>query len=244
MFRSAVMCELGVIGEAANTLSDKFKTERPEIPWRSIADLRNVLTHHYWDTVWALIEQTLDDDLGLLRRSIVGSGDHLDPVVRGKPGRVAAGLEAHRHDVEARGHRRHRPDLRTGEQRAGDEWDAAGRAGASLRRPPPPVVVAVADAGHGWLLSDDLPKVDVVMRQSHGRAHLAAWGITTEAKEGTQTASWRTCEAITETATSLAQDHHPESRLVRAFTPEMGGHPACTSDRISPITGPLSPGFP
>jgi len=75
MFRSAVMRELGVIGEAANSLSDEFKTERPEIPWRSIVDLRNVLTHHYWDTAWALIEQILDDDLGLLRRSIVGSGE-------------------------------------------------------------------------------------------------------------------------------------------------------------------------
>jgi len=75
MYRSAVMRELGVIGEAANTLSDEFKIDRPEIPWRSIVDLRNVLTHHYWDTTWALIEQILDDDLGQLRRSIVGSGE-------------------------------------------------------------------------------------------------------------------------------------------------------------------------
>lgn len=74
MFRSAVMRELGVIGEAVNALSDEFKTERPDIPWRSIVDLRNVLTHHYWDTAWALIEQILDDNLGLLRRSLVGSG--------------------------------------------------------------------------------------------------------------------------------------------------------------------------
>lgn len=70
MFRSAVMRELGVIGEAANALSDEFKSQRPEIPWRSIVDLRNVLTHHYWDTAWALIEQILDDDLGQLRRSV------------------------------------------------------------------------------------------------------------------------------------------------------------------------------
>jgi uncharacterized protein with HEPN domain len=73
MFRSAVMRELGVIGEAAKALSDEFKTERPDIPWRSIVELRNVLTHHYWDTAWALIEQILDEDLGLLRRSITGS---------------------------------------------------------------------------------------------------------------------------------------------------------------------------
>jgi uncharacterized protein with HEPN domain len=74
MFRSAVMRELGVIGEAVNALSDEFTSTRPEIPWRSIVDLRNVLTHHYWDTAWALIEQILDDDLGQLRRSIARSG--------------------------------------------------------------------------------------------------------------------------------------------------------------------------
>lgn len=70
MFRSAVMRELGVIGEVVNGLSDDFTGARPGIPWRSIADLRNVLTHHYWDTAWALVEQVLDDDLGRLRQSV------------------------------------------------------------------------------------------------------------------------------------------------------------------------------
>ncbi len=79
MFRSAVMRELGIIGEAVNGLSDEFKIKRPEIPWRSIVELRNVLTHHYWDTVWGLIEQILDDDLGKLRRSIASSGILLSP---------------------------------------------------------------------------------------------------------------------------------------------------------------------
>ncbi len=73
MFRSAVMRELAVIGDAVNGLSDEFKIKRPGLPWRSIVDLRNVLTHHYWDTAWALIEQILDDDLGELRRSISGT---------------------------------------------------------------------------------------------------------------------------------------------------------------------------
>ena len=74
MYRSAVMRELGVIGEAVKGLSDPFKTSRPEIPWRSIVDLRNVLTHHYWDTAWPLIEQILDEDLGQLQRSITNGG--------------------------------------------------------------------------------------------------------------------------------------------------------------------------
>ena len=78
MFRSAVMRELGVIGEAVNALSDEFKAKRPEIAWRSIVALRNVLNHHYWDTAWALIEQILDDDLAQLRRSVASHG--LSPI--------------------------------------------------------------------------------------------------------------------------------------------------------------------
>jgi uncharacterized protein with HEPN domain len=73
-YRSAVMRELGVIGEAINGLSDGLRSEYPEIPWRSIVGLRNVLSHHYWDTSWALIEQVLNDDLKRLRRSIVSVG--------------------------------------------------------------------------------------------------------------------------------------------------------------------------
>ncbi|MDA8025086.1 MAG: DUF86 domain-containing protein [Actinomycetota bacterium] len=72
MYRSAVMRELGIIGEAVNGLSDEFRSERPEIPWRSIVGLRNILTHQYWDTSWALIEQILDEDLKRLQRSMVG----------------------------------------------------------------------------------------------------------------------------------------------------------------------------
>ena len=81
MFRSAVMRELAVIGEAVNGLSDGFKTSRPEIPWRSIVDLRNVLTHHYWDTAWALIEHLLDDELEELRRSVAKSFMSTGPLV-------------------------------------------------------------------------------------------------------------------------------------------------------------------
>ncbi|WP_082058439.1 MULTISPECIES: HepT-like ribonuclease domain-containing protein [Acidithrix] len=42
--------QIGVIGEAVNGLSDEFRSERPEIPWRSIIGMCNILTHQYWDT--------------------------------------------------------------------------------------------------------------------------------------------------------------------------------------------------
>lgn len=38
---------LEIIGEAARRLSDPFRARHPEIPWRSIIGLRNVLAHEY-----------------------------------------------------------------------------------------------------------------------------------------------------------------------------------------------------
>ena len=38
---------LEIIGEAANSLSEDFRTQHPGIPWRDIIGLRVVLAHHY-----------------------------------------------------------------------------------------------------------------------------------------------------------------------------------------------------
>lgn len=37
---------LEIIGESANTLTDEFRAEHPDVPWRDIG-LRIVLAHHY-----------------------------------------------------------------------------------------------------------------------------------------------------------------------------------------------------
>jgi uncharacterized protein with HEPN domain len=37
---------LEIIGEAANSLSEDFRTQHPAIPWRDIIGLRVVLAHH------------------------------------------------------------------------------------------------------------------------------------------------------------------------------------------------------
>lgn len=45
--RLAVERLLEIIGEAATSLSEDFRTQRPGIPWRDIIGLRVVLAHHY-----------------------------------------------------------------------------------------------------------------------------------------------------------------------------------------------------
>jgi uncharacterized protein with HEPN domain len=38
---------LEIIGEAANSLSEEFRSRHPGVPWRDIIGLRVVLAHHY-----------------------------------------------------------------------------------------------------------------------------------------------------------------------------------------------------
>lgn len=58
------MRNLEVIGEAASQLSEDFKSNHPEVPWREIKNFRNVVAHRYWqlnmERVWDIIEHKLD----------------------------------------------------------------------------------------------------------------------------------------------------------------------------------------
>lgn len=62
-YRSAVLRELGVIGEAAANLSDDFKATHRTVPWRAIIGLRNQIVHEYWDTAWMICEDVIHRDL-------------------------------------------------------------------------------------------------------------------------------------------------------------------------------------
>jgi len=60
----AVVCNLEVIGEAARKLPSEIKAKSPEIEWRKIAGLRNILTHEYFgintQIVWDVVENKLE----------------------------------------------------------------------------------------------------------------------------------------------------------------------------------------
>lgn len=70
MYRAAVLHELMIIGDAASHLSEAFKDARPEISWKDVIGLRVQLAHHYWDTQWARIEQTIMEDLPTLKAAL------------------------------------------------------------------------------------------------------------------------------------------------------------------------------
>jgi uncharacterized protein with HEPN domain len=55
----ATAYRLLAIGEAAKGLDDSIKTRNPDIPWRQIVGLRNILAHEYFIRESAIIWQTV-----------------------------------------------------------------------------------------------------------------------------------------------------------------------------------------
>jgi uncharacterized protein with HEPN domain len=62
--------QLQIIGEAAARITPDLRENYPEVPWRQIIGMRNVLTHGYFDIdldiVWSVVER----DLGKLRSQV------------------------------------------------------------------------------------------------------------------------------------------------------------------------------
>jgi uncharacterized protein with HEPN domain len=57
---------LEIVGEAANRLSKEFQEAHPEIPWRKMVGLRNVLIHEYGEIDHALVWTVVQEHLPVL----------------------------------------------------------------------------------------------------------------------------------------------------------------------------------
>lgn len=64
LVQSAVERQFGILGEAARRLSDEFRQSQPNIDWRRIIGLRNILAHQYDEirqqTIWTIITSQLE----------------------------------------------------------------------------------------------------------------------------------------------------------------------------------------
>jgi uncharacterized protein with HEPN domain len=59
MLVQSVLYNFVIIGEAAANIPDEIKDVHPEIPWRTMADMRNVMAHEYFQVNLAVVWQTL-----------------------------------------------------------------------------------------------------------------------------------------------------------------------------------------
>ncbi len=72
-WQDAIIRNLEIIGEATKRLSKPLKEQYPDIPWRNIAGLRDVLIHDYMgidlESVWNVVENDLPPLKEQLKRS-------------------------------------------------------------------------------------------------------------------------------------------------------------------------------
>jgi uncharacterized protein with HEPN domain len=63
----AVIRQLEIIGEAAKRLSSQALSRRPDVPWRQVAGMRDVLIHNYMGVDLERVWNVVQADLPLLR---------------------------------------------------------------------------------------------------------------------------------------------------------------------------------
>ena len=69
---SAVERKFIIIGEAVKHIPGEIKDSYPSIPWRQMADMRNLVAHFYWGvnpgTLWTTLHQDLPALVPLLKK--------------------------------------------------------------------------------------------------------------------------------------------------------------------------------
>jgi len=68
--RDALLYNLLILGEAVKGLGDETKARRPEVPWRQIGGLRDVLAHEYYRIDLTEIEKIVNNDLPALKSAV------------------------------------------------------------------------------------------------------------------------------------------------------------------------------
>ncbi len=70
LIQRGVERNLEVIGEAAKRLSQPLRSEHPDVPWRAMAGLRDILSHAYHRVDIDLVWETVADAVPKLRAAV------------------------------------------------------------------------------------------------------------------------------------------------------------------------------
>ncbi len=88
MRQSAVIRQLEIIGEATKRLSQDFRAVYPQIPWRQMAGMRDILIHNYddieLDEVWNVATIIYYSTHKTNRKYFATRNNNLDLVMRSR----------------------------------------------------------------------------------------------------------------------------------------------------------------
>ena len=79
LIQTWMVYHLQVIGEAVTQLSDAFRAQHADIPWRAIAAMRHALVHAYFrvdlDEVWNAVKNDIPDLKGRIEEVLRALSD-------------------------------------------------------------------------------------------------------------------------------------------------------------------------
>jgi uncharacterized protein with HEPN domain len=70
MAHDAVVRQIEIIGEAARNISDEFREKYRQLPWGKMTGIRNKIIHEYFNINYAIVWDTVREDLPSLKKSI------------------------------------------------------------------------------------------------------------------------------------------------------------------------------
>ena len=80
--RAAAVWQICVIGEVANRIEPDIQQQAPEVNWRRMTDMRNVLIHKFHEIDYEIVWQTVQEHLPPLIASIRRLRDNLNSGLR------------------------------------------------------------------------------------------------------------------------------------------------------------------